>query len=118
MIEAPTPLTVLRHATEIIKARGWAAHWSYDDESPLNIRSAVSRSVTELVGISGGRTWHDLYVGSVGAVTQHLKRGITEWEFTVKTSSEAEAMLTEVANRMENGEIKPLKRPRRPASGV
>lgn len=98
----PTTGDILTHACLIIKERGWAPHWSHDDESSLNLRSAISRAVTELAGRSGGRNWRNLYTAACAEVQRQLRSGILDWESRVKASSEVEAMLTEVVNRLDS----------------
>lgn len=106
-------VAVLRRALEILQDRGWASRWSQDNDGPLNIRCAISKACSELVGYDQGRLWYDCYLDSVHGVATYLKRGIIDWEAKVKAPVEVEVMLTEVINRLENDDIKPRKhRPR------
>lgn len=71
----------------------------------MNIRSAVAKSCTELIGHGNAKAWHDGYLDAVHAIGHYLKNGITNWENSVKTPVEVEAMLTEVINRLEDDDI-------------
>jgi hypothetical protein len=105
--EPPTRIDIIRRAQQIIGGRGWSMKMSTDNSSPLNLRSAISRACTELVGTAPRPQWYELYLDAVHAIGAHLQHGLTDWEFKVKKTSEVEAMLTEVINRLENGDIKP-----------
>lgn len=87
---------------------------SSNEYSPLNIRCAVARACTELIGWASYREWYELYLDSVHAVSSHLKAGLTDWEFTAKSTTEVDAMITEVLNRLEDDDIKPRSTRSRP----
>lgn len=107
MTEPPDRIDALRRTLQIIQERGWAISVSTDTTSPLNLRSAISRACTDLLGLAPRREWYDLYLDCVHAIGTALGAGLTDWEFKVKTTSEVEAMLSEVINRLENDDIKP-----------
>lgn len=107
MIDKPDRTSVLSRTLEILQKRGWAAAWSTDDDSPLNIRSAVAKACTQLVGHGDALAWHNLYLDAVHDIGVHLKTGVNAWEAMAKSAAQVEAMLTEVINRLENDDIKP-----------
>lgn len=118
MTETPDRADVLRLALDIIKDRGWASVWSTGDDGPLNIRCAIAKAATQLVGHCFARIWYDLYLDAVHAVAVHLKDGIINWEGDVREPEKVEAMLTEVINRLENDDISPRQSRQRRISGV
>lgn len=107
MTETPDRIAILREALGIITVRGWCPKMSTDASSPLNIRSAIAYACTKLVGHSNPTLWHELYLDGVHAVGTALRSGVTDWEAKVQQPSEVEAMLADVINRLENGDIKP-----------
>ena len=117
MTEISIRSAVLVRALHILQERGWSRMWSTNDESPLNIRSAVAKSCTEIIGQGNAKAWHDAYLDAVHAIGHYLKNGITNWESGVKTGSEVEAMLTEVINRLETDDI-PTRQSRPRPSGL
>jgi hypothetical protein len=68
---------------------------------------------TDLAGMAPSRLWYRLYLDSVDVLAQHLHQGVSYWEYTVKSQSQVERMLTELIARLDSNEI----RPRRPSSG-
>lgn len=106
MTETPDRIAVLREALGTITVRGWSSKMSTDDTSPLNIRSAIAGACTKLAG-SNRLEWYELYLDAVHAIGSSIRSGLTDWEFKVQKPSEVEAMLAEVINRLENGDIKP-----------
>lgn len=107
MTETPDRTAVLRRALETIQDRGWAAMWSTDDTSPLNLRSAIANACTQLIGHVNRREWYDAYLDAVHAVSIHLQAGLTDWEAKAKSQVKVEAMLSEVITRLENNDIGP-----------
>jgi hypothetical protein len=109
-MEHPGPTEAIGRTLEILQERGWSRKWSSGKGSTLNIRSAISVACTDLAGSQPSTQWSDLYINSVDVLTQHLKKGVTDWEFTVKSPAEVEQMLATVIIRLENDEIRPRRR--------
>jgi hypothetical protein len=104
---SPDRIDTLTRARDIIAERGWGPYWSTDDHSRLNIRSAVAKAASELVGMSDALAWYNCYLDAVHAIGSHLSAGVLDWESKVRQPAEVEAMLSQVINRLENDDIKP-----------
>lgn len=102
MIEAPDTLAVLRRTLSIVQDRGWAATLSLDSTGPLNLRNAIATACTDLTGIESSKAWFTSYLAVVHHLWESLGHTIADWEFTVKSPSEVEAMLAEVISRLES----------------
>lgn len=100
-------VAVVRRTLEIIQQRGWVNKMSTDSASPLNVRSAIAAACTQLIGHAARREWYDGYLDAVHACNTVLKKGITYWEFDVKSPAEVEAMLIEVIDRLEKNAVRP-----------
>lgn len=105
MDNEPTVLDAVKRTRDILRARGWTRKWSNGDGGPVNIRCTLSAACNSLAGESVSARWYELYIGAAHAISGYLKKGIVDWEATVTDPTKPLAMLSEVVQRMEKGEL-------------
>jgi len=97
---------VLRRVLELLQQRGWTVKFSNGPDTPLNLRCAISCAAREMTG-GNSSEWNRLYVQTTQLLHDHLKDGISSWEFGThadpprrRRQAEVESMLSELLGRI------------------